>query len=149
MVNSRLHCISSLPSFFSAPKPAHDWPRQSWGPTTSRGAYSERGEDAGQRAAVMFPIVCTRYYTSLHEAVVNGPRKLLHDHRLRSHKRCTCEEFAISLLLYCVFLTFTVFGSWAGAAVLNLLGIVAVFGLGVGVTIAGVGAELAAVVPGG
>ena len=52
-------------------------------------------------------------------------------------------------MLYCVFLAFSVFGSWAGAAVLNLLGIVAVFGLGVGVRIAGVGAELAAVVPGG
>ena len=96
----------------------------------------------------MFPIVCTRYYTSLHEAAVNGPRKLLHDHKLRSHKRCTCEEFAISLLLCCVFLAFSVFGSWAGVAVLNLLGIVAVFGLGVGVTIAGAGAELAAVVSG-
>ena len=57
-------------------------------------------------------------------------------------------EFAISLLLCCVFLAFSVFGSWAGVAVLNLLGIVAVFGLGVGVTIAGAGAELAAVVSG-
>ena len=75
-------------------------------------------------------------------------REFRHDHRLRSHKRCTCEDFAISLLLYCVFLTFTVFGSWAGAAVLNLLGIVVVCGLGVGVTIAGAGAELAAVVSG-
>ena len=52
-------------------------------------------------------------------------------------------------MLYCVLLAFFVFGSWAGAADLNLLGIFAVFGLGVGVTIAGAGAELAAVVPGG
>ena len=80
---------------------------------------------------------------------MNGPRKLLHDHKLRSHKRCTCGEFAISLLLYCVLLAFFVFGSWAGAADLNLLGIFAVFGLGVGVTNAGAGAELAAVLPGG
>ena len=152
VVNSRLHCISYFAKFFP--------PRVLSQRTTGRDnlgglqhhvvLIKNGGVGASQRAAVMFPIVCTgtRYDTSLHETAVNGPRQLLLDHRLRSHKRYTCEEFAVSLLLYCVFLAFSVFGFWAGAAVLNLLGIFVVFGLGVGVTIAGAGAELAAVVSG-
>lgn len=43
-----------------------------------------------------------------------------------------------------IFLTVDFFGSRAGAALLNLLGIVVIFGLWVGVTIPGAGAELLA-----
>lgn len=77
-----------------------------------------------------------------------GKTKSSSDHRSKQCSGCACEKFAYIAVVLCI-LTTVFFGSWAGAAVLNLLDdMVVVFALRAGVAIPGEGVELTAVVEG-